>query len=86
MVSVFVSLVQQSRRDSSFIRLHKTTIPENSERLILYYTHCVKASTELDEQACRLANTSEGPERNKYVVLVIDEMYIQDPIISTLVP
>ena len=56
-----------------------------SQRTLRDYTHCVNAttgfSTAVDQQLMQVAEISKCPEWKKYVVLVIDEMYIKEDLV-----
>ena len=51
-----------------------------SQRTLRDYTHCVSAATgflsAVDQQLMRAADVDKCPERQKYVALILDEMYM----------
>ena len=59
-----------------------------SQRTLRNYTHCVRATTgfssAVDEQLLQVAGHNKCAEWQKYVVLVIDEMYIKEDYIIKL--
>ena len=72
------SKAYETLRSSGFIRLP-------SQRTLRDHTYYAKASTgfsaEVAKQLYQVANIAKGPERNKYVVIVIDEMYIKEDLV-----
>ena len=65
-------------RESGCIRLP-------SQRTLRDYSHCVKASagysSDVDLQLIRAANILTCPEWHKFVILLIDEMYIREDLV-----
>lgn len=68
----------ETLRDSGCIRLP-------SQRTLRDYTHYVKASTgfsgEVDQMLVNAADVQSCPERNKCVILLLDEMHIREDLV-----
>ena len=56
-----------------------------SQRTLRDYSHCVRASagysSDVDLQLIRAANILSCPEWHKFVILLIDEMYIREDLV-----
>lgn len=68
----------EALRDSGCIKLP-------SQRTLRDYTHYVRASTgfssEVDKMLFQAAKVASCPEREKYVILLLDEMHIREDIV-----
>jgi len=56
-----------------------------SQRTLRDYTHCVSATTgflsTVDQQLMRAADVDKCPERQKYLALILDKMYVKEDLV-----
>lgn len=84
MIRFCIFLRQQSQSAYETLRASKC-INLPSQRTLRDYTHHTKASpgfsSEVDSQLCNAARIEESEERDKYVLLLIDEMHIKEDLV-----
>ena len=66
---------------ASQYRCHKIAIAKDSARLYILYSSDIGFSSSVDQQLMEAANVVSCPERDKYIIIILDEMHIREDLV-----